>query len=184
MTQKELLDQLEQELRSVLETLRQRCAILDEKTLQRRPADPKGWTALECFEHLILHYGDYLAPMEMAIHKAKAHQFKAQPDVAVRYTWLGNMSMKWVKPGSTKRYKTAKRYNPLGRSLNASTLKSLIINIEKILRIIQMSRETDLNRTKVRFAVIPMFKFNLANLIEFIVAHTARHVNQALKLVE
>jgi hypothetical protein len=183
MTQETLLGNLEQSLKDALETLRQELAPLDEATLQRRPDDPKRWNMLECFEHLNLHYTDYLSAIELGIHKAKAHKFVAQPNLEVKYTWLGRESMKWVEGRvSSKRRKTSKRYNPLGKPLSANALKSLIINIEKLLRIIHLSKEVDLNRTKVRFAVVPMFKYNLGNLLEFMAAHTQRHIAQALSL--
>lgn len=184
MTQNELYNQAEQALRASLEILRSNFSHLDEKRLQQRPDDPKGWTILECFEHLNLHYSDYLPQIELAIHKAKAHQHKPQPDGPIKTTFIGGQALKWVKSAPGKRFKTSKRYNPLGRALTASALKSLIINIEKLLRIIQLSKEVDLNRTKIRFAVIPMFKFNLGNLLEFMAAHTSRHIVQASRLLD
>jgi hypothetical protein len=67
--------------------------------------------------------------------------------------------------------------------LEVSTVKVFIINTEKLLRLIQMSREVDINRAKVRFAIIPMFKYKLGNILEFITAHNQRHVAQAVRLL-
>ncbi len=183
MTQEALLDNLELSFRAALETLRQSFSPLDEDTLRQRLEDPKGWNMLECFEHLNLHYIDYISVIELAVHKSKARKVVAKPGEPVKYTWLGSTSLKWVEGNASgKRRKTSKRYNPLGKPLSASALKSLIINIEKLIRIIHMSKEVDLNRTKVRFAVVPMLKFNLGNLLEFMAAHTHRHIAQALSL--
>ena len=184
MTQNELLDQLEQDLRVVLEDVRQRFSPLDEKTLKRRPDNPKGWNILECFDHLNRSYNDYLPQIEMSIHKAKAHSMLSVSGTPVRYSLLGKEALRWAKSTKPKGFKTSKRYNPLGTPLEISTVKVFIINTEKLLRLIQMSREVDINRAKVRFAIIPMFKYKLGNLLEFITAHNQRHVAQAARLLE
>lgn len=184
MTQTELLDQLERDLRAVLDEVRQKISSLDEKTLQKRPDNPKKWNILECFDHLNRSYNDYLPQIELAIHKAKARKMVSTPTSVVTYTWLGKEAIRWVTSPPGKRFKTAKRYNPLGQPLTASAVKSFIINTEKLLRIIQMSREVDLNKARVRFAVIPLFKYKLGNLLEFMTAHNQRHTAQAVRLLE
>lgn len=183
MTQSEILTQLEADLRTLLDEVRQTLFKLDESTLLRRPENPKSWNILECFEHLNKHVADYLPQIELAIHKAKAHSRVHRPDDEVRYNFIGRRSLKWVMASNPKKYKTAKRYNPLGQPIAASAIKSFIINGEKILRLLQMSREVDINSTKVRFAVIPVFKFRLANLLEFMVLHGRKHVAQAQRLL-
>jgi DinB superfamily len=183
MTQSEILLHLETELRAVLEEVRQIFPNLNEQTLRRRPANPKRWNILECFDHLNRSYTDYLPEIEHAIHKAKARSRVHQPDAAVKYTWLGKEAVRWAASTGGKKFKTAKRYNPIGQDIPVSAVKSFIINTEKTLRLIQMSKEVDINQARVRFAVIPFLKYRLANLLEFIVAHTRRHVNQARQLL-
>lgn len=183
MTQSELLDQLENDLRALLEEVRQQISVLDTATLKRRTSDPRRWNILECFEHLNRSYNDYLPQIELAIHRAKAHQMLPKEGTQVRYSWLGNQAIRWAKAPAGKRYKTSKRYNPLGTEVPVTAVKSFIINTEKTLRLIQMSREVDVNRAKVRFAVIPMLKYRLGNLLEFIAAHGQRHVAQAQQLL-
>lgn len=183
MTQSEILHQLETELRATLEEVRQIFPGLDEATLQRHPSEPKRWNILECFDHLNRTYVDYMPQIELAVHKAKAHQHFFQPDTPVKYNMLGREALRWAKSPAGKRFKTLKRYNPIGQNVPVSALKSFIINTEKMLRLIQMCRNVDINRTRVRFAVIPVLKYRLANLLEFIVAHAHRHVEQAKKLV-
>jgi hypothetical protein len=184
MTQSEILYQLEMDLRATLEEVRQVFPQLDEAVLRQRPTEPKRWNILECFDHLNRSYGDYLPEIEHAIHKAKARQHVLQPDAPVKYNWLGREALRWARSTNGKRFKTAKRYNSLGQDIPVSSVKSFIINTEKMLRLLQMCQNVDLNRTRVRFAVIPPLKYRLANLLEFIVVHAHRHVEQAKRLVE
>lgn len=181
MTQQELLDQLEQELRGVLETARTQIAPLSDSALRQRPSAPKAWNALECIEHLNLHYNDYISQIELAIHKAKAHKFVAVPQEPVRYNWLGKTAVNRVRSSKPKGFKAEKRYNPLGRELGPHVVKSYIINCEKLVRILQLSREVDLNKARIRFAPFSLLKYQLGNLLEFMVAHNQRHLAQAIR---
>ena len=184
MTQNELLDRLEQDLRAQLELVRATFNASDIQQLRRRPSDPRRWNALECFEHLNRSYNDYLPQIELAIHRAKARKILSNGTQPIRYAWLGKQAIRWATSPASKRYKTLKRYNPLGGEVPDTALKSFLINTEKVLRLIQMSREIDVNRTKVRFAVIPMLKYRLGNLLEFMTTHVQRHVRQAQRVME
>jgi DinB superfamily len=177
MTQQALLDQLEADLRKVLEQVRADLLNIDEATLHRRSADPKSWTIAECFAHLNSVYQDYLAPIELAIHKAKARKWYTGTDV--RYNWTGSSAVRKADPGNRKRYRARKRYNFLDKTIPGSEIKSFIINSEMLLRLIKSARETDINRPRVRFAPAPLFKFRLGNLLEYLVLHAQRHVAQA-----
>jgi DinB superfamily len=182
MTQSEHIDHLERELRELLETIRQHLLPLDSTTLRQRPDnDPKRWCALECFEHLNRSSRDYLDALEHRIHRAKADQWIAKPDEPVKSTWLGREAIRWVTPGNQKRFRTSKRYNPIKMGAPDSAIKSFIINSERLLRILQQARSVDINRARVRFAIIPLLKYRMANLLEFMVLHGHRHTEQAMR---
>ena len=55
MTQTDLLEQLESDLRKLLEIARAQFAALPEEALQVRP-QPERWNANECFAHLNAHF--------------------------------------------------------------------------------------------------------------------------------
>ena len=63
-----------------IEQVRAEFSHLPSEALQVRAAADQ-WNILECFAHLNAFFDDYLAPMELAIHKAKAHRW---PNVRVR----------------------------------------------------------------------------------------------------
>jgi hypothetical protein len=183
MTQHQLLDQLEADLRQTLDIIRTQVLPLSEAQLRRRPdGDPKRWNALECFDHLNRSSQDYLGVIEVAIHKAKARTWLTQPDAEVRYTWLGREAIRWVSPNAQpRRRKTSKRYNPLNTDISLNAVKSFIINTERLLRLLQQCRDIDINRSRVRFAILPVFKYRMGNLLEFMALHAARHTAQALR---
>ncbi len=182
MTQQEaLLNRLETELRAALLDIRTRFAPLGPEALRRRPA-PDQWNALECLAHLNQYAEDYIPGINRAIHRAKARRWA--PGDPVRYTARGRRLLRRADPALAKRFKTAKRYNFAHRPVEQEVIKSLIIKGEQLLRILQTAREVDLNRPNIEKIDAWFGRYTLGNLLEFIVLHQRRHLQQAAALVE
>ena len=182
MTQTQLLDQLESDLRTNLELVRQQYANLDNATLLHRPDAPGTWNMVECFEHLNRSYAMYMPDIERAIHRSKAHRILAVGQDEIRYSGVGKRYIKKAAGANGKRYKTSKKLNPFQQDIPTSAVKSFIINSEKLLRLLQMSREVDLNRTRIKHTSLPFLSFRLANLLEYLTVHTLRHCQQVAQL--
>jgi hypothetical protein len=175
MTQQELLDHLEIELRGVLADVRLKLAGMPPEALLQRPT-PESWNALECVAHLNRYAEDYMPPLNRAIHRAKARRWA--PAAAVRYTARGRRLLR--RADGNKTYKSPKRYNFLNQPLGAEILKSFIINCEQLLRVLQEARKIDVNRATVRKANAWFGRYTVGNLLEFLVQHSRRHVAQAV----
>ena len=180
MSQQDLLDRLETDLRKLLEEARAQFANLDPVTLQRRP-DPEAWNILECFAHLNRYAEDYIPGLERAIHKAKARRWG--PGYDIRYSGRGRRAIRRADPANTKQYKAAKLYNFRQQSIGPEMIKSFIINAERLLRIVQSARSVDINRATVPKMHSWIGKYSVANLLEYLVTHARRHVLQAQRLL-
>lgn len=183
MTQEEYLNQIEHQLRQLLEEVRQDFATLPIEALIRRSPMPKKWNVLECFEHLNRVYATEIPKLEYAIHKAKARKSVHRPSELQETTWW---AQKWRKKYSVdqhRRTKTSKKWNPLGADLSIAVVKSLIIQIEKMLRVVQQAREVDLNKTKLKRSKWSLFSINLGNFLELTTLHTERHLYQAKQIL-
>ncbi|MEO6758502.1 MAG: DinB family protein, partial [Saprospiraceae bacterium] len=84
MTQNELIDLLEADLRRLLDQVRTQIAPLDLDLLHYRP-DPSQWNVLECFAHLNAFAEMYQPRIEAGIHKAKARKW-IMPATEIDYT--------------------------------------------------------------------------------------------------
>jgi hypothetical protein len=178
MTQLELLNQLEIELRKQLEMVRGNFSEKPLEVLQRR-REVGVWNALECFAHLNFFLVLYMPRIERAIHLSKARTW--QPGDHVRYTWVGRRINKSANPTNGVARKTPKRHDFFDGFLGTETIKSFIINSERLLRNIQAAREVDLNRAKIGWGPSGFFSLTLGNTLEWLVVHGQRHINQALK---
>ena len=176
MTQNELLDLLETDLRRLLDQARTLIVPLDAAVLLYRP-DPSRWNVLECFAHLNVFAELYLPRIEAAIHKAKARKWG--PDTNVRYTATARRDIRRADLTNEQPRTTKKRYNFHQRPLGPEVIKTFIINCERLLRNLHLAREVDLNRPKIGRGPSGFFEYTLGNTFEWLVRHAQRHVAQA-----
>lgn len=174
MTQTALLSQLETDLRGVLEDVRTNLVSLSEQQLLHRP-DEQAWNALECIAHLNVFLDFYLPRIELSIHKAKARRWQGGGDV--EYTGRGARAIRRVS--GEKKYKTGKKYNLSHLPLGTEVVKRFLINNEMFLRSLQSAKDVNINRPKVGKLNALTARYSLANLMEYLIRHSQRHVAQA-----
>lgn len=178
MTQSELLNRLEPDLKKLMEVVRARFMLLPQEALETHPS-PTAWNALECFAHLNAQLDYFLPRIELAIHKAKARKWA--PDSEIKHNGLGKRAVRSVDPlnmGKVRR-KSPKRIHPKYLKVRSNEVKAFLINCEMLLRLVQQARQVDLNKAKVKHYRWPHFQFLLGDLLEYVVLHAQRHTLQA-----
>ncbi len=181
MSQQDLIAQLEVELRAALAEIRTRFATLDPNALRHRPS-PEVWNILECMAHLNRYADDYIPGINRAIHRAKARCW--MPGDSVLYTARGRRLVRRADPANGKTYKAGKRYNFTHQPVEPEVIKSLIIKYEQLLRILESAKEVDINRSTVDKVGSWFGHYSLGNLLEFLIKHNRRHLQQAQTLLE
>ncbi|MFN8300985.1 MAG: DinB family protein [Saprospiraceae bacterium] len=189
LTQQTLLDRLETELREILEMARTQIAPLPLEALLFRPAPdrPKAresWNILECLAHVNAFSENYFSRIDLAIHKAKARKWLATNDAPVKYSGRGRRAIRRADLDNGKWLKSPKVYNFFEKQLGNEVVKTFIINAERLLRTIQIARDVDLNRPKVRKAHAWTGNYPLGNLLEYLVTHQRRHLRQVLAIIQ
>jgi len=180
MSQQDLLTQLESELRTALVEIRSQFATLDRDALRHRP-NPEVWNILECMAHLNRYADDYIPGINRAIHRAKARCW--MPGDPVLYTARGRRLVRRADPANAKFYKAGKRYNFNHQPIEPEVIKSLIIKYEQLLRILESAKEIDINRPTVDKVGSWFGRYSLGNLLEFLIVHNRRHLQQAQALL-
>jgi len=180
MTQPELLDYLETEIRHLLEQLRSEISPLSDESLTYRPTQEQ-WTILECCAHLNIFAERYIQRIESAIHKAKARKW-GKGASGVRYTFIAKWDINRANPKNGKKLRAKKGYDFYGEKLDRSALKITIIHLERLLRNVLAAREVDINRPKVGRGKSGFFSYTLGNTLEWLTLHNRRHAEQMLAL--
>lgn len=180
MSQQDLLDRIETDLRALLEEARAQYAPLDPLALQRR-REPESWNIVEAIAHINRYLEDYIPGLERAIHKAKARRWG--PGYDIKYTGRGRRAIRRAEPANGKSFKASKQYNFYQKPVGTEVVKSFIINGERLLRIVEAARSVDINRASVPKAHAWTGKYSVANLLEYLVLHARRHFLQAGRLL-
>ena len=142
-------------------------------------AQKESWSILECFEHLNL-YGDFYIP---EIRK-RIENSKTQPKENFKSGLLGNYFAKSMLPKEKlNKMKTFKDKNPIGSKLDKSTIKRFISQQEKILNLLDKSREIDLNKTKTAISISKLIKLKIGDTFRVVVYQNERHLVQANKML-
>ncbi len=177
VTQKELLDQLETDLRHVLDQVRTQIVPLEESMVKYRP-DPTRWNVLECFAHLNAFAEMYLPRIEAGIHKAKARKW-ILPAEEVAYTSAARRDIHRIERANTRPRKSKKRNNFYQQPLGPEVVKTFIINCERLLRNLHLAREVDVNRPKIGRGPTSFFHYTLGNTFEWLIRHAGHHLAQS-----
>lgn len=152
---------------------------LDNETLNFKPS-ATSWSILECIEHLNL-YGDfYLPEIENRIKNSKhqaSHTFKTGI--------LGNYFAKSLLPREKLNKMNAfKDKNPNGSHLDKRVLDKFIHQQHETLRLLNLSRTTNLTKTKTSITLTNYIKIRLGDTFRVLIYHNQRHIVQAEKVLK
>ncbi len=140
----------------------------------------ESWSVLECIEHLN-RYGDFYIPeisnkIKTAQRIGKQHEFKSG--------MMGNYFALSMLPGDKmKKMKTFKDKDPMGSKLDLGTLEKFTSQQNKMLELLNMSREIDLNKEKCSISITKWIHFRLGDTFRFVIFHNLRHMDQAKKIL-
>lgn len=141
-----------------------------------KPAVNGGWSAAQCLEHLN-RYGHYYIP---AIQQQLAAYKGDSTAATFTSTWLGKYFTNMMNPKTgKKKYKAFKDYIPPA-TLDAHAVVAAFINQqEELLALIEQSRKEDLNKVRVPISIAKFIRLKLGDVLQFIIAHNERHLQQA-----
>lgn len=172
----DLINELQEDVKRIAEAAQYFKQI--EKSKMVYCVEKNKWSIVQILEHLNA-YGRYYLP---AIEKEIAFRSKAVP------TWfnsgfLGNYFTNTMKPKNvfevTNKMTAMKSYT-FPNSLNVDTvLKEFEEQQQKLMQLLELARERDLNSIRIPITITKMVKFKLGDVFRFLIAHQQRHMIQA-----
>ncbi|MFK7000795.1 DinB family protein [Flavobacterium oreochromis] len=168
----ELKEQVQDHINYVLILKRQELYFLQHRNSKT------SWNILECLEHLNLYEDYYLPEIERIISKSTS-----KPKINYTSGWLGNYfaNSMLVAKGISK-IKTFKDKNPLGISLDISTIDRFLEHQNQLLHLLERAKEVNLERERIKISIVPWLTIQLGDIFRFIVNHDERHIAQAQKI--
>ena len=143
-----------------------------------KPAAGGGWSIAQCLEHLN-RYGNYYLP---AIQGQIAKSKRQSSIGTFTSTWLGRYFTNMMNPQTgKKKYKAFKEYIPHAALDAHAVVAEFISQQEKLLALIEQSRNVDLNKVKIPISIARFIRLRLGDVFQFIIAHDERHLQQAAR---
>ena len=175
---KELIEELKEKTRVNIRKAEGFKKLTDKEINYKETIDK--WSILECMEHLNI-YGDFYNPeINKCIkqtHTTSAKIFKSGV--------IGNYFVNLIKPKEKmNKMKTLKVNNPLGSSLDKSSIDKFISQQKECLELIERSKQINLTKTKTAISISKLIKLRLGDTFRFITAHNERHLIQAENILK
>ncbi len=179
----EFLSELRARSRAVRNDIQQHFYFMEGEDLRRRPAKNK-WSVIEVFSHINLVQGYYLKNIRKALENAQEVNHDE-----VKHSWFGHQAIKFMTPKDGQigmKIKTFKKIDPIARAKKGVALdekvifQDLINDIEELEELMIKAYDYDLETEKVP-TLVSWLKINIADALEFNLAHTERHLLQARK---
>ncbi|MTI39221.1 DinB family protein [Fulvivirga lutimaris] len=180
ISQQEFLSSLEDEISRQLEFAKN-LEDYSEETLNQK-VDAKSWSVLECLEHMNLSMLIYLDQFKMI------NNFKPSGGL-VNFGIKGKFFAEGMRPKNDKiayKMKTFKKLTPASH-LGKQVIENFLSYSTWLSGFIKSHKSHDLNRIRVKTALGPLVKLNVAEALSFVIAHNERHIwqaNNVLKAVE
>lgn len=144
--------------------------------LNTPPAD-EGWSVAQCLEHLNTYGHFYLPAVRKVLQSVKIPAGSAGG--TYRSGWLGTYFINLMKPENPKKFKAFKGHIPAPELDAAAVVAEFIEQQEQWLSLMgEISSVAQLN-ARVPISISPLVRLKLGDVLGFVTAHNARHVQQA-----
>jgi uncharacterized damage-inducible protein DinB len=161
--------------------------IISEATAFQKLSEPdlnvkeheKGWSILQCFDHLNQYNQHYLKQLTTAIHNAKS---SSSEDIA--YSWVGRKSITMMDPENHAKQKTFRHMEPSQSELKKSVIEKFMSDQMQLRDLLVQARTKalDLNQKTVKVEFFKLLKMYTGETLQFMINHELRHIRQAERI--
>ena len=142
--------------------------------------DEGTWSFLDCLEHLVLS-GDRYAPfIGPAIESG--NRSSTSGEAPYRPTWFGKLFIRSVGPDGKRAMRAPGIFKATGGATDGGLVERFVEVQTRIGGWIRRADGVPLNGPKFRSPVTFLVRLTIGEGLTLLVAHTERHVNQALAL--
>ena len=173
---------LQTRITTILETVEREFAHLPDEQLRWKPS-PDRWSILECLQHLNLAERFYIRNIQHKVDQLGLRQTNPQ-DQPLESDWVGKamlwaidpaMNVKLPAPGISRPRRAA--------DLHPANVLAQFLELQTLLRgLLDKAVYLDWNQEKVMTLFGNWLKIRLGDALRMLVAHSERHLNQAMRV--
>ena len=142
---------------------------------------PERWSVAQCFDHLLTTNKSYFPFIDDAVSGRNRTIWQRLPLVP---GLMGSLLIKFVDPGSTRKVKAPKKFQPAQSNISASVIDDFVAQQGKIVENMNATGHLDLERTIITSPVAAPITYSLMDAYRVIVLHEHRHFQQAKRVME
>ena len=180
MQKLETAQQLQERIRAVLATVEREFRPLTDDQLNWKP-DTRQWSIIQCLQHLNLAERFYIRNLQKKVEDLGFIQTNPT-DQQLESGLVGRLLRHAVDPKTKMKLPTVSFMQPRN-DLNAREVIHQFIELQQLLLgLLDKAPYLDWNREKVMTLIGNWLKINVGDAVLMLVAHTERHINQALRV--
>ncbi|WP_020598076.1 DinB family protein [Spirosoma panaciterrae] len=174
--------ELQTRLSAVLQTVEQEFASMSDQQLRWKPA-PERWSIIECLQHLNLAERFYIRNIQHKVDKLGLVQ-TTPTDQTLQSDWVGKALLFAVDPQVKLKLPAPGMVRPRSAAdLIPADVIGQFMNLQTLLRdLLAKAVYLDWNRDKVMTLFGNWLKIRLGDAFLMLLAHTERHLKQALRV--
>jgi hypothetical protein len=176
--------ELQQRLTRVLDTVEREFRLLTDEQLRTKPANG-GWSIVECLQHLNLAERYYIRQLQHKVDKLGLVQYTAD-DQQLESGWVGRLLLGIVDPKSKRKFPAPGIVRPRPASeLDPADVMKQFVELQTLLHVL-LDKAIYLNWNRAKTATLfgSWIKINVGDMLVMLVAHTERHMAQAMRVKE
>lgn len=176
--------ELQQRLTHILDTVEREFSPLTAEQLRTKPANG-GWSIVECLQHLNLAERYYIRQLQHKVDKLGLVQHTAD-DQSLESGWVGRLLLGIVDPKSKRKFPAPGVVRPRTASdLDPADVIKQFVELQTLLRsLLDKAVYLDWNRDQTATLFGSWIKINVGDMLVMLVAHTERHMGQAMRVKE
>ncbi|GAB3181677.1 DinB family protein [Telluribacter humicola] len=178
----DLVEELSQKHRTILATLDNQLAPLSDSQKTWKPA-PGSWSITECLAHLNLTHTYYIRQIQKKVDDVP-RTVPAAPEKRFTMSQNGKLMLKALDPASTWKLPAPAMARPRANPDPESVFDRFVELENLYLELLPQTPRLDLEGSKVISPFFNWLKFRAGDVLIFVTAHTQRHINQALRVIQ
>lgn len=179
-----LIDKLEQQTETILNTIIQQWQMLHPAVIKHQTA-AGAWSAMQCLGHLNAYGRYYLPAIEKAMNLARLKGIGMKGSFTPG--WLGNYFTRMMMPAEngvpSKKIKAPKNYTTSNEGNSDAIIAEFIEQQEKLLLLLGQAKYVNLDKIRIPVSIAKFIKLKLGDVFMFLIAHNIRHIKQAERAI-
>ena len=142
----------------------------------------REWSIGQCFDHLIISNRPYVQIFEEIL--AGRRRQRVWERMPLLPGVFGRLLINTLRPDSGRKVKARPAFHPSSSHIAPAILATFLEQQERLRRLMEASRELDLDGTTITSPVLRFVTYSLMDACRIIVAHEQNHVVQATRVME